>query len=67
MCTDPIVKAVRDARERIAAECGYDLHKMLRRQQEVMRRWKGKVADAEDLVKGQEGDKPVPRKRASPR
>jgi len=62
MCNDPIVRNVRDARERIAAECGYDLHKMLDRQQEVMRRWRGKIANTKDLAKGQTGDKLVPHK-----
>ena len=51
MCKDPVVEEVRAARQRIAAECDYDLHKMLERGHAVVKRWQGKIARAGDLAK----------------
>ena len=49
MWNDPIVAEVRAVRERIAAECDYDLHRMFERQREIVRRWEGKVVGRGDL------------------
>lgn len=51
MWKDPIVEEVRAARERIAAECGYDLKRILQRDADVLKRWKGKVVTKEELMK----------------
>ena len=51
MVGDPIVEEVRRARQKIAAECGYDVRRLLLRQSEVLKRWKGKVADPEELLR----------------
>ncbi|HUT37511.1 MAG TPA: hypothetical protein VNE39_28790 [Planctomycetota bacterium] len=48
---DPIVDEIHAIREQIAAECGYDLHRMMTRQREVLKRWKGKVVTKADLQK----------------
>ena len=52
MCDDPIVREVRAAREKIFAECGYDLHRVLQRDRELVRQWPGKVVTREDLIEG---------------
>ncbi|MBM4049934.1 MAG: hypothetical protein FJ279_32965 [Planctomycetes bacterium] len=51
MWKDPIVEEVRAARQKIAAECGYDLKKILERDREVLKQWKGKVVTKEELMK----------------
>jgi len=51
MWKDPIVEEVRAIREKLAAECGYDLHKMLERDREVLKHWQGKIARREELLK----------------
>jgi hypothetical protein len=43
------VAEVRATREQIAAECGYDLHRILERDREVLRHWKGKIVTKEEL------------------
>jgi hypothetical protein len=40
MFNDPIVQEVRAIREKIAAECGYEYHKILLRGQEICSRYK---------------------------
>ncbi|MGA2059072.1 MAG: hypothetical protein ABSG67_01220 [Thermoguttaceae bacterium] len=40
MFIDPIVQEVRAAREKIAAECDYDYHKILLHGQEMWERYK---------------------------
>ena len=40
MFTDPIVQEVRAAREKIAAECDYDYHKIYLHGQEICKRYK---------------------------
>lgn len=54
MARDPIVEEVRRVRERIAAECGYDVHRLLLRQSRALKRWKGRVADPDELLKERE-------------
>jgi hypothetical protein len=49
MRKDPIVEEVRAAREKIAAECGYDFRKALARDREILRHWPGKVVTKEEL------------------
>jgi len=51
MWKDPIVAEVRAIREQIAAECGYDFHKAMERDKEILRHWKGKVVTMADLEK----------------
>ena len=40
MFIDPIVKEVRAAREKIAAECDFDYHKILLRGQDICNKYK---------------------------
>jgi hypothetical protein len=47
---DPIVGEVRKIRETLAAECGFDLHRIALRQKRVGERWKGKKVSYDDLV-----------------
>ena len=49
MWKDPIVEEVRKARQEIAAECDYDLHKMIERGREFLKHWKGKVVTKAEL------------------
>ena len=49
MWKDPIVEEVRAAREKIAAECGYDIRRILERGRRALKKWKGKVVTKEDL------------------
>jgi len=51
MVRDPIVEEVRRTRERIAAECGYDVHRLMLRQSRALKRWTGSVADPEELLR----------------
>jgi len=46
---DPIVEEVHRIREKLAAECGYDMHKMMERDREFLKKWKGKVVTKKDL------------------
>lgn len=58
MTKDPIVEEVRAARERIAAECDYDNHKIYERGWEILRRWKGKVVTREEWFRDRAKRKP---------
>jgi len=49
MWKDHIVEEVRKARQEIAAECDYDLEKMLQREREILKHWKGKVVTKAEL------------------
>jgi hypothetical protein len=49
MALDPIIADIRAVRERIAAECDYDFHKMCQRGEETLRQWKGRVMTEEEL------------------
>jgi len=51
MFIDPIVEEVRAAREKIAAECDYDFHKILLRGQKILERCQGqfKIVTKEEL------------------
>lgn len=49
MCDDPVVAEVRAARERLLAECGYDLHKVIERSRGILKNWPGKVVTKEEL------------------
>jgi hypothetical protein len=60
MVRDPIVEEVRRTRETIAAECGYDVHRLLLRQAHALKRWKGKVADTEELLKERDSARLAP-------
>jgi hypothetical protein len=40
MFIDPIVQEVRAAREKIAAECNYDIDKLMAREKEIFERYK---------------------------
>ena len=51
MWKDPIVEEVRAARQKIAEQCGYDLHRILERDREVLKKWKGKVVTRKELLK----------------
>ena len=50
MPRDPIVEEIRAAREKIAAECDYDNHKIYQRGCDVLKRWQGKVVSEEELA-----------------
>ena len=41
---DPIVEEIHAIRRQIAKECGYDMHRLLKRQQAIFAAWKGKKA-----------------------
>ncbi len=49
MVRDPIVEEIRKAREKIAAECNYDMHSILQRGHDIMKGWPGKVTTKEEL------------------
>ena len=42
MSDDPIVTEVRRIREQLARECDFDIGKLLEKDREFFRRWKGK-------------------------
>ena len=48
MIKNPIGAEVRAAREKIAAECDYDLHKICEYGREVMKKWQGKIVTPEE-------------------
>jgi hypothetical protein len=58
MSRDPIIEEVRTARERIAAECDYDMHKIYQRGCGILRRWKGKVVTHEQWLRSRGRRKP---------
>jgi len=60
MPTDPIVEEVRKAREKIAAECDYDIHRILQRGYEIMEGWPGRVVTKEDLDRDRGHGKSTP-------
>ena len=49
MLQDPIVTEIRAIREKIAADCEHDLHKIYLRGMDAMRRWQGRVVTEEEL------------------
>jgi hypothetical protein len=49
MSSDPIVAEICAVRERIAAECDYDYHKMCRRGEDILRQWQGKVVTKQEF------------------
>ena len=51
MWKDPIVEEVRAVREKIAEECGYNVQRILERDREVLKEWKGKVVTKRELRK----------------
>lgn len=53
MWKDPIVEETREAREKLAAEAGFDLHEMFNRYREVQKNWKGKVVGKSQLNRQQ--------------
>jgi hypothetical protein len=55
MWRDPIVEEVRAARRKLAAECGYDIDKLLARAREVGAAWPGGVVTKEALRRHHEG------------
>lgn len=57
MFKDPIVEEVRRAREEIFAECGYDLHKLLERDRQILKDWPGKVVTKEELLRDRQARK----------
>ena len=48
---DEIMRELHAIREKIAEECGYDVHKMFLRQRRIERQWKGKIVTKEELAK----------------
>lgn len=42
------------AREKIAAECDYDIHKIYRRGCEILKRWTGKVVTRQEWLRSRE-------------
>ena len=58
MSRDPIVEEVRIAREKIAAECDYDVHKICNRGCEILKDWKGKVVTQEEWFRSRGKRKP---------
>ena len=58
MWKDPSVEEVHAIREKIAAECDHDPRKILQRERDVLKRWKGKVVHKEELQKGRHEARP---------
>ena len=58
MPKDPIVEEIRAARERIAAECDYDAHKIYQRGCELLKHWKGKVVSREEWFRSRRRREP---------
>jgi len=63
MRRDPILEEVWRARDKFAAECGYDLHKMFERYREITKHWKGKVVGEEEVLGKPKGAKTALRKK----
>jgi len=59
MPEDPIVDEIRATREKIAAECDYDTHKIFERGRAVLKRWKGKVISEEEWFRTHRRRKPA--------
>ena len=59
MFTDPIVEEVRAAREKIAAECDHEMHKIYERGCEIQKQWGGKVVTREQLLRERSLRKPA--------
>ena len=59
MRKDPIIEEVRKAREEIFAECDYDLTKLMLRNREFLKHWKGKVVTKADLDRQRRGRRPL--------
>lgn len=47
---DPIVQKVRRTREKLAAACGFDLHRIALRQKQVADGWRGKKVTYDQLM-----------------
>ncbi len=62
---DPIVEEVHAIRQQIAAECGYDLGRMMEMQRTLLKNWKGKVVTKADLLRRRERVPSAQRKRGS--
>jgi len=60
MWKDPIVEEVRKARQEIAAECDYDFKKMLQRERNILKNWKGKVVTKAQLDAERNRDRTEP-------
>ena len=58
MTSDPIVEEIRAIREKIAAECDYDMHKIHERGRAILDRWPGKVVDEETWFRTRGRKKP---------
>ncbi len=50
MAKNPILEEVWRAREKFAAECDYDIHKMFERMREMTKQWKGRVVGEEEVL-----------------
>jgi hypothetical protein len=50
MFTDPIVEEVRAAREHLAAECGFDIHRMIRRARQRSREAGIRVVTVSEMI-----------------
>jgi len=50
MRKDPILEEVWRARDKFAAECDYDPHKMFERMREITRQWKGRVVGEKEVL-----------------
>ena len=48
--SDPIVTEVRQIREQIARECGFDMHKLFELQKRSCDQWNGKKMTYEELA-----------------
>jgi len=49
--SDPIVDELHAIRARIAGECGDNPEELLKREREILKRWKGRVVTKKDLRK----------------
>ena len=58
MPKDPIVEEIRAIRERTAAECDFDFHKINQRGREILKHWRGKVVTREELFRSRKNRKP---------
>jgi hypothetical protein len=55
MWRDPIVEEVRAIRRRLAAECDFDIQKLIQRAREVQKTWPGGVVTKEELRRYHQG------------
>jgi hypothetical protein len=61
MLLDPIVAEIRAVRERIAAECDFDFHKICLHAEKTLQNWPGKIVTKEELDRDRAHSRPPER------